>query len=368
MAASNSNELTVLVTKFSDRIFWLMYFDCPLSGKRFMRSTKQTTEREARKAAAKWEAELNEGRYKPKSKVGWSDFRELFLSKHLTDAPAGTYNSYTSALNAFERVCRPSRLTDVTAAVVAHAAAEWRKAELSNETIAAYLRHLKAALNWAVKEELLISAPRITMPKRSKGQKLMKGRPITTEEFERMLAKAPDEPTRRLLRGLWLSGLRLGEALNLSWDDPNKITVELDGKRPMLRIYAHHKKGGRDTLLPITPDFAEFLLQTPREERRGDVFRGGHVTSVSKEISAIGEAAGIIVDKASGKYASAHDLRRAFGVRWALRVMPAVLKEMMRHSDIGTTMKYYAGISADTMADTIWEAAAAQPQTSPATP
>ena len=29
----------------------------------------------------------------------------------------------------------------------------------------------------------------------------------------------PVESCRHLLRGLWWSGLRLGEALNLSWDD-----------------------------------------------------------------------------------------------------------------------------------------------------
>ena len=54
------------------------------------------------------------------------------------------------------------------------------------------------------------------------------------------------------------------------------------------------------------------------------------------------------------KFASAHDLRRAFGFRWAMRVMPAVLKDLMRHEDIGTTMKYYVGQDADAMADTIW--------------
>ena len=31
------------------------------------------------------------------------------------------------------------------------------------------------------------------------------------------------------------------------------------------------------------------------------------------------------------KYASAHDFRRAFGVRWAARLMPAQLMESMRH-------------------------------------
>ena len=43
---------------------------------------------------------------------------------------------------------------------------------------------------------------------------------------------------------------------------------------------------------------------------------------------------------------STHDLRRAFGLRWARRVMPMVLKELMRHKTVLTTEKYYVGIQA----------------------
>jgi len=58
----------------------------------------------------------------------------------------------------------------------------------------------------------------------------MKGRPITAEEFERMLAviptvvgpdHAPD--WERYLRGLDASGLRLEESLDLRWDDDGRI-------------------------------------------------------------------------------------------------------------------------------------------------
>jgi integrase len=56
------------------------------------------------------------------------------------------------------------------------------------------------------------------------------------------------------------------------------------------------------------------------------------------------------------KYASAHDLRRAFGLRWAARVMPQILMQLMRHEDISTTMKYYVGKEAEATADTLWAA------------
>jgi len=47
------------------------------------------------------------------------------------------------------------------------------------------------------------------------------------------------------------------------------------------------------------------------------------------------------------KFASAHDFRRAFGSRWATRVMPAVLQQLMRHESIDTTLRYYVGLDAD---------------------
>ncbi|MCH2114102.1 MAG: hypothetical protein MK171_04235 [Pirellulales bacterium] len=36
--------------------------------------------------------------------------------------------------------------------------------------------------------------------------------------------------------------------------------------------------------------------------------------------------------------------------------MPTVLRELMRHSDITTTMKYYVGANAEATADELWAA------------
>jgi hypothetical protein len=62
----------------------------------------------------------------------------------------------------------------------------------------------------------------------------------------------------------------------------------------------------------------------------------------------------VVTNKADGKFASAHDLRRAFGTRWAKRVMPAILQRLMRHSAIQTTMSYYVDLDAAEVADELW--------------
>jgi hypothetical protein len=117
------------------------------------------------------------------------------------------------------------------------------------------------------------------MPKRAKGAKAMKGRPITMEEYKRMLMATPKvvgeeaAPSwQYYLEGLWWSGLRLAESLELYWDRQDKLSVDMSGRRPMLRIPANLEKGNQNRLLAMAPEFAEFLERTPPEERKGRVF------------------------------------------------------------------------------------------------
>ena len=59
----------------------------------------------------------------------------------------------------------------------------------------------------------------------------------------------------------------------------------------------------------------------------------------------------------TAKYGTAHDLRRGFGFRWSRKVMPAVLKELMRHADIKTTMDFYVGTEAEETARMLYRLA-----------
>jgi integrase len=170
------------------------------------------------------------------------------------------------------------------------------------------------------------------------------------------------------------TGHRLGRhvrraPLELYWDRDDKLCVDLSGRRPMLRIPAALEKGNKDRLLPMAPDFAELLLSVPESERTGPVFAPGtrrhsdrlSDVTVGRTVSEIGKAAGVKVNTA--KFASAHDLRRSFGERWASRVMPQVLMELMRHESIDTTMKFYVGRNAYKTADALWESHAEKSST-----
>jgi integrase len=212
--------------------------------------------------------------------------------------------------------------------------------------------------------------------KRAKVYKKSKGRAPTEEEYKKILETVPlvvgDECAaswKYFLEGLWWSGLRLSEALQLSWDRYEKLRIDFQSGQPVLRIPAELEKGHQDRLLPIAPEFVEFLLKTPVDARKGWVFNPQaqrvcgermRLDSVSKVISDIGEKAGVVVHADARtkkiKYASAHDLRRAFGDRWALRVMPPVLMQLMRHESIDTTMCFYVGRSVEATTNVLWEA------------
>jgi integrase len=202
--------------------------------------------------------------------------------------------------------------------------------------------------------------------------KVMKGRPITENEFKAMLeatttvvGEAAAVSWKHVLRGLWTSALRLDELMHVSWDKRGAIRpVWKDGQRPVLEIPAAMQKNDTEENIPLLPWFEAVLFETPAEQRHGWVFNpqslqlkaGRKVRHqrpdaewVGKVIARIGKEAGIEVEQADArtgrpaKFASAHDLRRSCGDR--LRnagVPPLVICRVMRHSSWETTRKHYA--------------------------
>lgn len=379
-------SIKVHVVDYGRACLYMRYTD-PTTGKQITRSTKTAKRADAVKAAGKWEAELREGRYKPASKTTWFEFRRRYEDSAVVKMADASAAKIAGVLDAVERIINPALLADVREKQIEKLEKGLRdelprhkSRKRSETTIRGHLIILRAALNWAHKQKILSSVPNIELPSRVRDSKLMKGRPITGEEFDRMIqacqkrrkSKRDAPQFERLLRGLWLGGLRLAEAVNLSWDNPHSIQVITTGSRPMLLIPAECQKNFEDLLCPVAPEFAEFLLATPESERTGYVFDlpTRDKTTISKMIGYIGETSGVVVDKKAGKFATAHDLRRTFGERWAKRVMPAVLQKIMRHSKIETTLRYYVQLDVESVMDAMYGQAGrgAEKVTLPVTP
>lgn len=357
------DEINVIVVKRKDRKNLCLRYTDPVTGQKVEKSAGTAKEREAVKRAGEWETELRNGIAAVQSNLKWDAFQEAYQNHADTTLADGSADKVATMFNVVKQRMNPDKITRVTTQWVTRFQKRMLDAERSPATVESHCRHLKAALNWAKGQGWIQSVPRFDRLKRAKSAKTMKGRPITGEEFDRILAAVKSELKERqwksmtaLLKGLWLSGLRLGEALSLTWDQwADGIRVDTSEEFAVLRIPAEDEKGGKDRTYPITPDFTEFLLTVPAEQRSGFVFnpelyRGvcRRTDTVSKTIIELGKAAGVKVDENGDKvvYASAHDLRRSFGNRWARHVMPMVLKELMRHSSVATTEKFYVDIKA----------------------
>jgi integrase len=372
-------KIKVKVVEFRDRRHYQMQWRDPASGRKKTKSTgvertgRKRERTEAERVAAKLESDLRNERYAEPSKVQWHDFRTKYEDevtagwKESSDRKAGI------VFDLVERIVQPQLLRDLTAERLSYFQSQLRDGTRAESTIDGYVAYLMAGLRWAVDIGLMTAVPKVRKPKRAKTGKMMKGRPISGEEFERMLSAVPKvvgedhtEDWRRYLNGLWFSGLRLEESTYLYWDDETKLCIDLNGKHPTLRIPGELEKGNQDRLLPLAPEFAELILKTPIDHRTGRVFqlRSRHgnrnlsAERVGQIVVKIGKNAGVVVNRDNDgkvKYASAHDLRRSFGERWAARVMPQVLMELMRHEDIKTTMRFYIGRNAQRTADILWD-------------
>ena len=382
-----ADGIRVYVVEFGDRQTYQLQWRDPITQRLRTKSTNvprtglARDRKTAERLAGEMEAQLLAGSGGIPSRYGWAEFRERYEKEVVPGLSGKTAAKIRSVLDRLETEISPRRLWDLTEARISYFASQLRAGGLKESSIVSYLGHLKAALGWAHRQKLLPvrpAFPQIQRGRKSNGRP-MKGRPITAEEFDRMVAAVPkvvgDDTApawQRYLRGLWVSGLRLTESLDLHWDREDRLfPVFPRGGRPMLRIPAELEKGNADRLLPIAPEFALLLAETPEGERTGPVFtlpgrRLGRSEQpqahrISRIVSKIGEKAGVRVyvdpkDPDKVKYASAHDLRRAFGERWAARLMPAQLMELMRHERIETTLRYYVGTDAQRTADAAWAA------------
>lgn len=368
------DRIRVKVIKRTGKLNYAFRWKDPITNRWRERVSEIEATRSNRRRAEREAADLEKELAGEGESVTWPAFCKRYSEEHLASLAVNTRRAWATANAHFERIVNPQFVGDIDASTLSYFASKLRtgKKAVRETSIASYLGHIEAALSWAVDPGGIIDvAPKLKQPKRSKGQEPeIRLRTITGEELDRLVAKVdedapegvdgwPSEKDRKIwkftLRGLDLSGLRLGEAVRLSWDWTADFSICLKDRHPMYRIYAEGEKGHSDRLLPLTPDFARFLMAVPEEQRKGRVFKLGLGASrIGRTISNLGEAAKILVDR-NGKFASAHDLRRAFLTRWAALVMPATLQLLARHRSIETTMKYYVRQNARNVAAELWK-------------
>lgn len=375
---------TVRIAQPSGRPFQVRYY-CPAEKREIRVSVGSRELAEAEDLKATIEAKLRLG-IAVQSKAAirgpdmdWESFRELYRTLHLNALRDKSVQNAESRLDIAAKIVKPKTLADLaetTTLQILQAkllAGDHSRDDRprSPHTVRGYMKAVVAALNWAYLQDWLTSPPKLPRFKASK-RKMMKGRPITEDEFTKMLDVTPSvvgeaaaASWQFVLRGLWESALRLEELMNVSWNKPGTIRPAWpQGKSPLLEIPAAMQKNDTDEEIPLLPGFEKLLLEVPEPQRTGWVFNPVSLQTkfgkkvrfdrpdsewVGKVIARIGHKAEVVVEPGNEatsrkpKYASAHDLRRSCGDR--LRnagVPPLIICRILRHSSWETTRRHYA--------------------------
>lgn len=194
------------------------------------------------------------------------------------------------------------------------------------------------------------SVPRL---RRIKTDEVMKGRPITTEEFERMLEATPEvvgkssaDSWQFALQVLWESGFRIGDLMDFHWTDENHIHPvwpKRKSQHPTI-IIPSTQKNGRVQEIPMLPGLQELLKAVPKSQQTGWVVNplpvestaGGKFRPSEADLShwiqsfsnrSIAAACGV-TDTAVRKWLVEHGIRRELEFQSSTSAIP--LREIER--------------------------------------
>jgi len=195
------------------------------------------------------------------------------------------------------------------------------------KTIKNYVLLLKTALNKAVEWDMIDQNPiaNVATPKIVKTFRF-----FSKEEIQKLLDWA-EEPVRTGILILVSTGLRRGELFHLRCRD-------IDLKSGSIRVWPYGEyspKGKRPRTIPMTTDVAKTFSKLIKGKRPDDyVYRP--FVSDNRLYKRVAE-----ILKHFGMKGTLHDLRHTFASHLAMEGVPIpVIKELLGHSTISTTMMY----------------------------
>jgi integrase len=280
-----------------------------------------------------------------------------------------TYDSYVSTVHmhlipALGRL----RLEKLTAPHVTALLNQKRESGLSATTVI-YIRNvLRAALNEAMRSDLVGRnvATLVKPPARVR----FVPKPLSPEEAGRLLAAAKGDRLEALYSVAVALGLRQGEALGLRWEDidlergvlhvRNQLQWRRDTPRRAELVEPKTERAKRS--IPIPPQVVSDLKRHQRRQLEdrvlaGSRWQGGRWNLVF--CSTIGtplDYANLMKDyrallgRAGLEPRRYHDLRHSCAsFLVAQGVPPRVVMEILGHSQIGTTMNTYSHVDLDTL-------------------
>lgn len=201
-----------------------------------------------------------------------------------------------------------------------------------------------------------------------------------------LLVEASDIWWETFLRLAFTSGLRLGEILNLTWDDIDEQagSITVSAKRPgqftvggkSYPVLAFSCKSHRERAAPLIPEVAK-LFQRLKMRSGGSIYpflslnrlailaatedttqelgSGKLVNNVLRTFkrlqvkvrTALAEQRGVPVERIEWRLGCVHDLRKSFATHMARHISMVELQKLMGHASLTTTGEYYVAVGDD---------------------
>ena len=246
---------------------------------------------------------------------------------------AGTVRTYRLILGVVCKRCGWLAVGDINA----HSFTVWRTSpKVSPKYANNALGYVRTFCAWLIKRRVLAFNPLAELEKirirQDRGKRYMP----TLDQLSAFIANAPAQRAAVYLFTIY-TGLRRAELDGLTWGD-----VDLDSDSPSVRVPGSISKNGKTERLPLRPEVVAALkayrpvLCQPFEW----VFRGRVPKSrtVRKDI----EAAGLSPRDEYGRRFDLHAMRTTLCTLCNTSgVAPRVAMQIMRHSELGLTMKTY---------------------------
>ena len=197
----------------------------------------------------------------------------------------------------------------------------------SKATVNRYLAGIKRAYNLLIIDDLIDYNPV------KRGSMLdadnKRTRYITKEEWQKLKKELPEKIYLIVIVAL-LTGFRLSNVLNLSWEQ-----INLDMR--FIELLKQENKGGKIIRQPISDGLYEVLTQL-KPKKTGYLFIN---PDTNKPYTTIKKSFNSALKRADIENFTFHDLRRTFGT-WLLQegVDIRTIQVLLSHSDISTTERY----------------------------
>jgi len=348
---------------------------CNENGKQKRKAFYGKTKREVQEKMNVAKAELDKGAYIEPSRMTLSDWFDIWLEeyKKRTVRPV-TYNNMFVNIN---RYIRPAlgkvKLKDLRVEIVQNFVNSLDDRGLSEKSITMFISYLKGALEQAVKNDIMPKnvASGVLIPK-NKGRNL---RVLSAEEQDKFIEAAKKMPYGDMFILILATGLRIGEASALTWDDIDLDDGMLRVNKTVTKDYSYETDSPKSSMvfgppktksskreIPLLPSVAEMLMKRKNERIHIEsnlVFHsmatGGFLPhrSSSNYFNDIIKASGI-----DRNGAHIHTLRHSFATRGLENgIELVVMQKLLGHSSIKMTADIYTHVLPDKKKDSIMKLA-----------